>query len=131
MRALCLVLFTAVICLPATAAVVELEPVQDAYVCSCDPNGTNPAGAQYLGQGRVPGPCFLCSFIQWDLAALVPDTLAEPFTTAGLAEALSIQRSLAQRMTYCLRHAGALRQAGKKGNAILYERNKETPNGEM
>ena len=57
-----------------------------------------------------------------DLAALIPASLEEPFTTAGLADAIHQPRWLAQKMTYCLRSAGAIAEAGKQGKAIRYVR---------
>ena len=57
-----------------------------------------------------------------DLAALVPDGLAEPFTTADLASAIGQPRPVAQQMAYCLREMGALRVTGKRRNALLYVR---------
>lgn len=57
-----------------------------------------------------------------DLAALLPATFAEPFTTQDLAQALSLPRRLAQRMTYCLRLMGAIEVVGKSGNSLQYRR---------
>jgi hypothetical protein len=57
-----------------------------------------------------------------DLAALIPAALEEPFTTAGLADAIHQPRWLAQKMTYCLRSAGAISEAGKQGKATQYVR---------
>lgn len=57
-----------------------------------------------------------------DLAALIPASLAEPFTTAGLAAAIGRPRGLAQKMAYCLRVAGVISEAGKQGNAVQYLR---------
>jgi hypothetical protein len=57
-----------------------------------------------------------------DLAALLPPALDEPFTTAGLADAIDQPRWLAQKMTYCLRSAGAISEAGKQGKATRYVR---------
>jgi hypothetical protein len=56
------------------------------------------------------------------MAAMVPRTLAEPFSTSDLATAIGQPRWLARRMAYCLRHMGALDPVGKQGNAILYVR---------
>jgi len=56
------------------------------------------------------------------MGALVPPGLAEPFTTSDLASALARPRWLAQKMAYCLREMGAVRAAGKRGNALLYVR---------
>jgi len=55
-----------------------------------------------------------------DLLAELPGDLPDPFTTADLAQRLRIPRARSQQLTYCLRHSGALTQAGKQGNAILY-----------
>jgi len=55
-----------------------------------------------------------------DLAALLPAGLPSPFHTLDLARAAGIPRWLAQKMVYCLRQSGALRTAGKAGNAVLY-----------
>lgn len=57
-----------------------------------------------------------------DLGSLLPDGLAEPFTTADLADALERRRKVAQKMAYCLRKLEVLTIAGKRGNAILYVR---------
>jgi hypothetical protein len=57
-----------------------------------------------------------------DMAALVPSELAEPFTTADLAQAAGFGRRLAQKMAYCLRRMGALEVRGKAGRALLYVR---------
>jgi hypothetical protein len=55
------------------------------------------------------------------LAALIPDGLPQPFTTADVARLLGRPRRLAQQATYCLRHADVIRRVGKRGNAIEYE----------
>jgi hypothetical protein len=57
-----------------------------------------------------------------DMGALVPSTLAEPFTTFDLALAIAKPRRLAQKMVYCLRLMGCITPTGKRGNAILYSR---------
>jgi hypothetical protein len=57
-----------------------------------------------------------------DAAALLPAGLPEAFDTSDLADAAGIDRSLAQQMTYCLRHSGALAPVGKRGRAALYRR---------
>ena len=56
-----------------------------------------------------------------DLRAFLPRRLPQPFHTGHLAKALDVDRQIAQRMVYCLRHAGTLRQNGKQGRALLYE----------
>ncbi|MFH1085502.1 MAG: hypothetical protein V1772_07050 [Chloroflexota bacterium] len=57
-----------------------------------------------------------------DLARLLPAGLVAPFSNRDLAAALGLRRRLAQRMTYCLRQVGVLREAGKRGHALLFER---------
>jgi hypothetical protein len=39
-----------------------------------------------------------------------------------LADAMTIQRWVAQRITYCLRQTGAAETCGKTGNTLLYRR---------
>ena len=56
-----------------------------------------------------------------DYKALVPSSLKQPFTAAELARAGPCSVGLAQRMVYVLRHIGAIRKAGKRGRAALYE----------
>lgn len=57
-----------------------------------------------------------------DLAALLPLSLPQTFDTAELAGALNVQRWIAQRIAYCLRKMHGIDSAGKRGNALLYER---------
>ncbi len=56
-----------------------------------------------------------------DLARLLPADLPDPFHTGHLADGAGIDRWVAQRVAYCLRHMGSTRQVGKRGNAWLYE----------
>lgn len=56
-----------------------------------------------------------------DVGRLITCPLPRPFNTAHLAGSLSVERWLAQRIAYCLRKIGAIREVGKEGNAILYE----------
>lgn len=56
-----------------------------------------------------------------DLLGLLPvDQLPAEFGTADLAEQLSIQRWVAQKIAYCLRETGAVEWVGKRGNAMIY-----------
>lgn len=57
-----------------------------------------------------------------DFLALLPENLPAPFTNRQLASALKISPGLAGKMTYTLRAAGWLAEAGKKGRAVLFER---------
>jgi hypothetical protein len=56
-----------------------------------------------------------------DLCRLLPTTLPQPFHTGQLAEALGVERWIAQRMAYCLRQTGAIQSVGKFRGAWLYE----------
>ena len=57
-----------------------------------------------------------------ELWGLLPGGLAEPFTTRDLADRLERPLAFAQRVAYCLRHAGAARSLGKRGRFELYAR---------
>ncbi|MCP4549990.1 MAG: hypothetical protein GY835_26325 [bacterium] len=57
-----------------------------------------------------------------DMVALLPAGLPEPFTTADLAAASGLPRWRAQKMAYCLREMGAIRQMGKIGRSLAYSR---------
>ena len=69
MKLTALFLTFSVIC-TAAAATVELAPVQDAYICDCLPDVTNPNGnANYLYHGQF-GSCYDRTLIQWDLSGI-------------------------------------------------------------
>lgn len=55
-----------------------------------------------------------------DLVQMVPAKLPDPFHTGQLAEALGVERWVAQKIAYCFRHTGAAIQVGKQGNSLLY-----------
>ncbi len=59
-----------------------------------------------------------------DLADFVPQELRNEFDTGQLAEALEIERWVAQRVAYCLRKTETARVVGKRGNALIYQINK-------
>lgn len=56
-----------------------------------------------------------------DLWRMMPPTLPTPFHTGHLADGLEIQRWIAQRIAYCLRQTGTVREVGKQRNTRLYE----------
>ena len=56
-----------------------------------------------------------------DLVAILPAELPRPWHTGELAEQSGVRRVIAQRIAYCLRHMGASREVGKRGNAKLYD----------
>lgn len=55
-----------------------------------------------------------------DLRQLLPGDLPSVFGTLELSESLQIDRWFAQRIAYCLRKTGTVREVGKKGNSIQY-----------
>jgi hypothetical protein len=57
-----------------------------------------------------------------DLCRLLPPKLPTPFHTGHLAAGLGVERWIAQRMAYCLREMGAIKQTGKERGAWLYKR---------
>lgn len=57
-----------------------------------------------------------------DYLSAVPATLAEPFTSRQLAEALGVPVTLGQKITYTLSHSGWLAAAGHHGRARLWRR---------
>ena len=56
-----------------------------------------------------------------DLIQLLPKGLPTPFHTGHLAQQCGVHRWVAQRIAYCLRKMQLVREAGKAGNARLYE----------
>lgn len=56
-----------------------------------------------------------------DYAALLPYQPDDTFTTAHLATHLGVTRSLAGKMTYCLRQMAVIEQVGKQRRAYLYQ----------
>lgn len=60
-----------------------------------------------------------------DYMRILPSTLERPFTTRSLAESLSVNTRLAQKIAYTLHKAGWLERVGKTGNAYLYQDAKE------
>lgn len=57
-----------------------------------------------------------------DFGALLPDGLPIPFTTSDLAAARHCTLAQAQKMAFCLRQMGILAIVGKRGKALLYQR---------
>jgi hypothetical protein len=59
-----------------------------------------------------------------DLWALLPENCdgTQPFTSADLARQVNRPLGFVQRVTYCLRLAGAARVIGKSGNRLIYLR---------
>ena len=55
-----------------------------------------------------------------DFRRFLPRTLAQPFSNKLLAEKMKDSLYLAQKITYCLKKMGLLREVGKKGNELLF-----------
>jgi len=56
-----------------------------------------------------------------DLRKFLGVRLPKQFHTGHLAKRLNVKRQIAQRIAYCLRHAGAVHEVGKQGNARIYQ----------
>ena len=56
-----------------------------------------------------------------DMRALMPTSLAEPFTASDLARFIPGGLRRAQKMVYCLRAMGILTATGKRARAMLYQ----------
>jgi hypothetical protein len=55
---------------PLFSETVQLSPMQDAYICCCKPDSTNPnGGPDYLYHGQF-GNCFDRTLIQWDISGI-------------------------------------------------------------
>ena len=54
------------------------------------------------------------------VAALIPQGLPDPFTTADIAQSAGISRSLAQQMAYCLRALGEFEAGQRTRTGIHY-----------
>lgn len=57
-----------------------------------------------------------------DYKKLIPEGLAEPFTTKTYKEATKLSIGQARTALHVLHYVGAVRKIGKQGNTILYER---------
>jgi hypothetical protein len=66
----------------------------------------------------VLGTLSLCG--PGDLAALLPEGLPAPFTTADLAHLLGRPRRLAQQMAYSLRRAGVVEATDERSRNVAY-----------
>jgi hypothetical protein len=55
-----------------------------------------------------------------DFYNLIPESLPNPFSTHDLSNCTGQPIWRAQKMVYCLRHMGAAKVVGKKGNSVLH-----------
>jgi len=56
-----------------------------------------------------------------DLLGLLSAIPTEPFTVPDLAAAAGLRPRLAGQTAYCLKHAGVIRDCGRRGRAVLYQ----------
>lgn len=64
-----------------------------------------------------------------DLLALLPESLADPFTAGDVVRALGVGSRLAGQVCYCLREMEAIRVDGRRGRAYLYWQGSPQPGG--
>ena len=64
-----------------------------------------------------------------DMAALIPESVEEPFTTNDMAKARKMPRLMAQKMAYCLREMGAIVPLERRKTGIQYMRSSENTEG--
>ena len=81
-------------------------------------------GALIEVQSGALGPLLAKLRRPGDLWSLLPAGLPETFTTRELADRLGRPLPFAQRVAYCLRHAGAAEVVGKRGNHRVYLRDR-------
>ena len=55
-----------------------------------------------------------------DLCELLPADLPKVFGTLEISELLGVDRWFAQRIAYCLKKTGTVKEVGKKGNSLQY-----------
>ncbi|PWD49700.1 hypothetical protein C8046_02240 [Serinibacter arcticus] len=105
--------------------------VLEVVLCAEDHvRGAEPARSTSGRRRRDPGVRHLTAILERhevrrpaDLLTLLPGALpAGEFTTAELARALRLPLVLAQRVVFCLRHAGLLDGAGLRARAPLHRR---------
>jgi hypothetical protein len=60
-----------------------------------------------------------------DFAPLLPETLADGFTTRDLSDVMGRGRRFGQQMAYCLRKMGVIERIGKRGRSRLYARSRQ------
>ena len=64
-----------------------------------------------------------------DMAALIPESVEEPFTTSDIARGCNLPRFMAQKMAFCLREMGAILAGERKKTGIQYIRSTENATG--
>ncbi len=57
-----------------------------------------------------------------DFRRFLPDNLPQPFTNANLAACSGIAVHTARKITYCLKKMGTIREAGRNGRQLLFEK---------
>lgn len=70
-------------------------------------------------EGVVESVCFEHNT---DFARFLPEGMEQPFTNRELAAQMRIPLYVAQKITYCLKKMGVIRETGKTGRALLFEK---------
>lgn len=112
---------------------VEVLLIQEEVVRCYDGNGSwrHPEWRAY--DRRLLEVVEQCRFEEAaDFLKFLPNgvDLPRPFTNRELSKAAGVRLALAGKMTYSLRHMGALSVIGKKGNAQLFEEAEGMPAAE-
>ena len=56
-----------------------------------------------------------------DFLRFLPSDLDQPFTNKSLAREIGVSVHQSRRITYCLKHMGAIREVGKRRNELFFE----------
>jgi hypothetical protein len=101
---------------------VDVALIHEQEVRRAQPSGYRRRGYS-VGERRLVEVIDCVSFRHpADFLAVLPTTLREGFTTADLARAIRQPRWMARKVAYVLRTMGVLRVVGKRGNALVYDR---------
>ncbi len=57
-----------------------------------------------------------------DFIRFIPEDLDRFFTNSMMAESISVSKHYSRRITYCLKKMGLIREVGRKGRELLFER---------
>jgi hypothetical protein len=59
---------------------------------------------------------------KWDFLQFVPADMDQPFTNKGLSERTGSPVHMTRKITYCLKKMGVIKEVGKQGHELLFER---------
>ncbi len=102
--------------------VFEIALIQEEEVRRADGRGSWWRKRQSIHDRRLLGVLETVVFKEpADFLRFLPADLVAPFSNASLAESMSCSVDAARRVTYCLKKMGAIREIGKRGNALVFE----------